>query len=833
MENNSPINRIKELRDLLNKYNHQYYVLSQPCISDFEFDKLMKELIDLEKENPEFFDINSPSQRVGSDISNEFNQVSHNYPMLSLDNTYSTDEIKSFIERINKNTSEIVNYVCELKYDGTSISLRYKNGALDKAITRGDGKLGDDVTANVKTIKSVPLQLSGDSFPEDFEIRGEIFMPYNVFNDLNYERKIKGQDPFANPRNAAAGTLKSKKSSVVSKRKLDCFLYYVPGEQLSENTHEDMLDRAKNWGFKISKHTKVCKSVEEINDFIEYWDVKRKDLPVPIDGIVIKVNQIKQQKELGYTSKSPRWATSYKFKAERVESQLLSIDYQVGRTGSITPVANLKPIHLAGTTVKRASLHNSDIIENLDLHYNDYLYVEKGGEIIPKIVGVNKEKREKDAEKVYFITHCPVCNTELTRKTGEANHYCPNDVSCKPQIRGRIEHFISRKAMNIDGLGSETIELLLNNNIISNIADLYNLPNIPEKLVGLERIIYPDKYEVSDISLDRIIYAFGIGYKTISNKECSLIAEYYKSLTAYSKCSLAELINIIGNAAKAKKILDYFNQAFNTVLEKLLKGEADEGGISLKYILYALNIDGLDLEVATKITSKYDYIIEIYKAHSEDIAKKCNIDIDLARNIKFFLSKSESFIKKINTLKTTSIQKKTVANIINGINKSKEIPFNKVLNAIGIRHIGETASNKLAAHFTNIDNIISASFDELIEVPDIGEQMANSLKDFFKDETNMSIVNSLKEYGLRMEMDEDTIKSDKLKDKKFVITGTLSESREFFKEIIIANGGSVVTSISKNTDYLLAGAKAGSKLDKANKLNVAVLSEDDFNALIS
>lgn len=832
MENNSPINRIKELRDLLNKYNHQYYVLSQPCISDFEFDKLMKELINLEKENPDLFDINSPSQRVGSDISNEFNQVSHNFPMLSLDNTYSTADINSFIDRINKNTSESVNYVCELKYDGTSISLRYKNGVLDKAITRGDGKFGDDVTANVKTIKSVPLQLSGDSFPEDFEIRGEIFMPYNVFNDLNYERKIKEQDPFANPRNAAAGTLKSKKSSVVSKRKLDCFLYYVPGEQLLENTHSDMLNKSKDWGFKISNHTKICKSIDEINDFIEYWDVERKHLPVPIDGIVIKVNQIKQQKELGYTSKSPRWATSYKFKAERVESQLLSIDYQVGRTGSITPVANLKPIHLAGTTVKRASLHNSDIIENLDLHYNDYLYVEKGGEIIPKIVGINKDKREKDAEKVYFITHCPVCNTELTRKEGEANHYCPNDVSCKPQIRGRIEHFISRKAMNIDGLGSETIELLLNNNIISNVSDLYNLPNIPEKLVGLERIIYPDKYEVSDIALDKIIYAFGFGYKTISNKECTLLAEYYKSLTAYSKGSLTEMTNVIGNASKAKRIIDYFNQPFKSNLEKLLKGEEDEGGISLKYILYALNIEGVDIETATKITSKYDYVIEICKEHSENIAKNCDININTAKNLKFYLSKNEAFVKKINILKTTSIQKKTVSNIITGINKSKEIPFNKVLNAIGIRHIGETASNKIAAHFNNIDNIISASFDELIEVPDIGEQMANSLMQFFKNETNMTIINNLRQYGLKMEMDESSIKSDKLKDKKFVITGTLSESREFFKEIIIANGGSVITSISKNTDFLLAGSKAGSKLDKANKLNVNIISEDDLKDLI-
>ncbi len=463
--------KIDKLRKQLHQYNYNYYVLSQPTISDYDFDMLLNELIDLEQKNPEFADENSPTQRVGSDINTEFKQVAHKYPMLSLGNTYSESELRDFETRIRKLIDGDISYVCEMKYDGTSISITYKNGKLVQAITRGDGVQGDDVTANVKTIRSIPLQLSGDNYPEEFEIRGEILMPFKVFNTLNKEREENNEAPFANPRNAASGTLKLQNSAQVAKRKLDCYLYYLLGKDIPEENHFDNLKMAHSWGFKTPEHIALCKNIDEVIDFINFWDKKRDTLPVPIDGIVIKVNSIAQQEELGYTAKSPRWAIAYKYKAERAATELLQVTYQVGRTGSITPVANLKPVQLAGTTVKRASLHNADIIQNLDLHNNDTVYVEKGGEIIPKIVGIDTSKRVSEAAPVAFITHCPECGCELVRTEGEANHYCPNDMGCPPQIKGRIEHFISRKAMNLDGLGQETIDLLYGENLIHNIAD--------------------------------------------------------------------------------------------------------------------------------------------------------------------------------------------------------------------------------------------------------------------------------------------------------------------------------------------------------------------------
>ena len=460
MNKKDALRRISQLREQLHKHNHNYYILSQPTINDFEFDMMMNDLLALENKFPEYADENSPSQRVGSDINLEFEQVAHQYPMLSLGNTYSEEDVRDFETRILKLTEEKIQYVCELKYDGTSISLKYKNGKLVQALTRGDGVQGDDVTINAKTIKSIPLSLQGDTYPDEFEIRGEIMMPFQVFEKLNIEREEQGESPFANPRNAASGSLKMQNSSVVAKRQLDCYLYYLLGKQLPVRDHYKNLELAKSWGFKISDDSKVCQSIDEVLDYIKYWDKAREELPVPIDGIVIKVNSLDQQEELGYTAKSPRWAISYKFKAERVATRLNSVVYQVGRTGSITPVANLDAVQLAGTVVKRASLHNADIIANLDLHLNDSVYVEKGGEIIPKIVGVDVDQRKSDAEKIVFIENCPECGTELIRLEGEANHYCPNSLLCPPQITGRIEHFIARKAMNIDGLGEETIELL-------------------------------------------------------------------------------------------------------------------------------------------------------------------------------------------------------------------------------------------------------------------------------------------------------------------------------------------------------------------------------------
>lgn len=825
--------QIENLRNKLRHHNHQYYVLNSPEISDFEFDTQLKELIQLEKAHPEYYDATSPSQRVGSDISNEFLQVKHNYPMLSLDNTYSIEEIQDFENRIKKITNEELEYVCELKYDGTSISLRYEKGILVQAITRGDGVQGDDVTANVKTIKSIPLQLMGEGFPDTFEIRGEIIMPFSVFNQLNEERAENNEDLFANPRNAASGSLKQQKSSVVAKRMLDCFLYYIPGEQLQGTSHWENLELAKSWGLKVPNDIKICKSIEEVLDFINHWDTERKHLSVPIDGIVIKVNSTKQQRELGFTAKSPRWATAYKFKAERLESRLLSVDFQVGRTGSITPVANLSPVHLAGTTVKRASLHNADIIEKFDLHHNDYVYVEKGGEIIPKIVGVNTEKRDTNAKKIIYITHCPECNTELIRGEGEANHYCPNYLNCKPQILGRIEHFISRKAMNIDGLGSETIDLLLSNGIISNIADIYNIPQMGDSLIGLEKVIYPKTFDVADIPLARIIYAFGIGLKSIPNTIAESLANHYKTLTAISLASIDEISTVIGDKTKATKIKEYFNTPFNELLYRLKEGEKIEGGISLEYILYSFNINGLTLDEARKITAHYDYIYDISKASTSELSETCDVSVDIANNLTKWLNDNNSIIKKLNTLKTYSIQQKSVKNLITSITKSKEIPFNRVLNALGIRHIGETASNNLASHFMSLDALISASIEELTDVPDIGEQMALSVVNFFAERKNMLIIEKLRAAGLNFVFEKQEALSDNLLGKSFVITGTLSKPREDFKVDIVAHGGKVISSLSAKTDYLLAGEKAGSKLTKAEKLGVKILSENEFNEMIN
>ena len=517
-------NRILQLQELIDKQNYNYYTLNQPVISDYEFDQLMNELMTLEKAFPQFADANSPSQRVGSDINREFIQVTHQYPMLSLSNTYTEGEVSDFVERVKKITIEMPELVCELKFDGTSISLIYENGQLIRAVTRGDGVKGDDVTVNVKTIKTIPLKLKGD-FPQRFEIRGEIVMPFSVFDELNREREEMGEPLFANPRNAASGTLKLQNSAVVATRKLDAYLYHVLGEEPPDDGHFELLDHARKWGFKTSEHARKCNNIKEVAAFLKEWDIRRKDLPVATDGVVIKVNSRQMQEELGFTAKSPRWAIAYKFQAERVSTTLLSVSYQVGRTGAVTPVANLEPVLLAGTTVKRASLHNADIIESLDLHQNDLVHIEKGGEIIPKIVGVDDQNRHPMNMKVQFITHCPECGTKLIRQEGEAAWYCPNDSGCPPQIKGKIEHFIGRKAMNIDGLGPETIELLYHNGLIKNIADLYHLQK--ENLVELERLGEKSAVRIlesietsKETPFERVLFALGIRYvgETVAKK---------------------------------------------------------------------------------------------------------------------------------------------------------------------------------------------------------------------------------------------------------------------------------------------------------------------------
>lgn len=656
--------QINELRRTLNLYNYKYYVENNPIVSDFEFDTLLRQLQELEAANPQFADPNSPTARVGSDLTSEFQSVEHTFPMLSLSNTYSLEELGEWIDRNEKEVGQ-TEYVCELKFDGTAISLTYENGRLLRAVTRGDGSRGDDVTANVRTIRSVPLVLNGDDYPDFFEIRGEIFMPYPSFERLNAERAEAGEQLFANPRNAAAGTLKQQQSQVVARRGLDCTLYQLAGNKLPCDTHSGNLDAARRWGFKISEHTAICSSREEIFDYINHWDVERKRLPFPTDGIVIKVNRDSVRRTLGYTSKAPKWAVAYKFKAEQATTRLLSIDYQVGRTGAITPVANLEPVQLAGTTVKRATLHNADQIELLDIRIGDMVYVEKGGEIIPKITGIDLSARQADCQPLEYITHCPECGATLVRYEGEAKHYCPNQNGCRPQILGRIVHFIRRKAMNIESLGEETVELLFENNLLQNIADLYDIK--AEQIATLPRL-----------------------------------------------------------------------------------GE------------------------------------------------------------------------------------KSAENIIQSINNSRQVPFHRVLFALGIRFVGETTAKYLAEHFRSLDAIQSATREELTEAEEVGEKIADAIIEYFADERNQQIIGRLREAGLQLTAKERTKASNALEGLTFVISGSFANhSRDELKALIDANGGKNLAAVSANTSYLLAGDKIGpAKLQKANKLGIKIISEDEFIAMI-
>jgi len=662
MNQNEAASRIAYLREELEKHNHNYYVLNNPTIDDYTFDQMLAELIGLETEFSEFFDANSPTQRVGSDLNQEFKQVTHKYQMLSLSNTYTEEEIQEFDQRARKLTDENFEYVCELKFDGVSISLTYEKGLLVKAVTRGDGEKGDDVTFNVKTIKSIPLRLKGD-YPDEFEIRGEILLPFSVFEMLNREREEIGEQPFANPRNAASGTLKMQNSSVVASRKLDAYLYYVLGDHLPDDGHLELLHHASQWGFKISEHTRKCKNVQEIFDFLHEWNVKRKELPVATDGVVIKINSTRIQQELGFTAKSPRWAIAYKFKAERVSTTLNSVSYQVGRTGAVTPVANLTPVLLAGTVVKRATLHNEDVIKSLDLHMGDTVFVEKGGEIIPKIVSVDLTGRHPMSEPVQFVERCPECNSLLIRQEGESAWYCPNETGCPPQIKGKMEHFISRKAMNIDGLGSETIELLFQKKLINDIADLYDLKQ--SDLVDLDRL-----------------------------------------------------------------------------------GE------------------------------------------------------------------------------------KSATRILDSLETSKQVPFERVLFALGIRYVGETVAKKLARDLKSIERIETASIEELTGVEEIGSKIAESLVNWFADARNKQLVDRLKSQNLRFEMksEQKEGQTDKLKGISIIISGTFERfSRDDLKAFIELNGGKNVTSISAKTNYLVAGENIGpSKLEKAQKLKIPIISEDDL-----
>lgn len=661
------IERIDFLRKELHRHNYNYYILNAPVISDQEFDKLMRELQDLETKHPEHFDPNSPTMRVGSDLNKNFVQVEHKYPMLSLGNTYSQAEVTDFYERVKKTLNEDFEICCEMKFDGTSISLTYENGELVRAVTRGDGTRGDDVTDNVKTIRSIPLVLNGTGYPQSFEMRGEILMPWMVFEALNKERELREEPLFANPRNAASGTLKSQNSAVVAARKLDSYLYYMLGENLPHDGHYENLQEAAKWGFKISHIMKKAHTLDEIFEFINHWDVERKNLPVATDGIVLKVNSLRQQKILGYTSKSPRWAIAYKFQAERELTKLLKVTFQVGRTGAVTPVANLEPVQLSGTIVRRASLHNADIIAALDLHLGDRVYVEKGGEIIPKITGVDVSSRIPGSPKVKFITHCPECGCKLTRFEDEAAYYCTNEY-CPPQIKGKIEHFISRRAMNIEWLGPETVDQFYKEGLIRDVADLYSL-------------------RVEDIyKLDRM-------------------------------------------------------------------GE------------------------------------------------------------------------------------KSAENIIRGIEKSKGVPYERVLFALGIRFVGETVAKIIAKAFTSIDQLAAANLNDLVHVDEIGIKIAQSIRLYFSNEKNQRLIERLKAIGLKLEADHTERNkplSSTLAGKSIVISGVFAKhSRDEYKALIEDHGGKNVGSISKKTTFILAGENMGpSKLEKAHLLHIPIVSENEFLKMI-
>ena len=661
--------KIEELREELHQHNYNYYILDEPSISDFEFDLKLKELQDLELAHPEFYDANSPSLRVGGGVTKNFPTVQHQFRMYSLDNSYDFNDLEDWENRILKTVeNEEVEFVAELKYDGASISILYENGELKQAVTRGDGFQGDEITNNVRTISDVPLKLKGD-FPNRFFIRGEIYLTKKNFEKINKSREEEGLDLFMNPRNTASGSLKMQDSAEVRKRSLSAVLYQYIAEEFPAETHWELLSKAKKWGFKVSEdQAKLCKNLEEVKNFINYWDKERHNLPFEIDGIVLKVNSLNQQKQLGYTAKSPRWAMAYKFKAEKVETELLSVSYQVGRTGAITPVANLKPVLLAGTTVKRASLHNEDIIKKLDLHDGDFVYVEKGGEIIPKIVGVNLEKRTLLQQPIEYIKNCPECRTELVKLEDQAIHFCPNETHCPPQVVGKMIHYVSRKALNIENLGSETIEQLYREKLIENVADFYTLKK--EQLLPLER--------------------------------------------------MAE---------------------------------------------------------------------------------------------------------------------KSAQNIIDGVEKSKQIPFEKVLYGIGIKHVGETVAKKLVKNFNTIEDLKNASVEELCQVEDIGEKIAISITEFFKNPENLLMIERLKTYGVQLKKGENTneVLSNALEGKTFLFTGKLSLfTREQAEEMVEKHGGKNISAVSKNLNYLVVGEKAGSKLKKAQEIGtIEILDEQQFLDLIN
>ncbi len=826
--------KISKLRKWLEEQNYRYYVLAQPIISDYEFDMKLKELERLEAEYPEFYDPDSPTQRVGSDLTKSFTQVNHKHSMLSLANAYSESEVTDFDNRVKKIVEEEPEYVCELKYDGSSINLFYEKGKLISAVTRGDGVKGDDVTANVRTIRSVPLKLRGNDYPESFEIRGEIVMPFEVFRELNRERQKMGEIPFANPRNAAAGTLKLQDPALVASRKLDIFFYAVLSNSLPFEGHFQNLKKAVEWGFKISEAIKLCKNKEEIFIYLKEWEIKRGDLPVATDGVVIKVNSLRLQELLGSTSKSPRWAIAYKYKAESVSTILRSVSYQVGRTGAVTPVANLDPVPIAGTIVKRASLHNEDIIKKLDLHIADKVFVEKGGEIIPKITGADPQNRHPMASPVIFITHCPECGTKLLRNEGEAIWYCPNAEGCPPQLKGKIEHFVSRDAMDIEGLGPETIGLLYDKKLLTDIPGIFELKNHSKQIIGLETIKLPEEQILEDhnkIPAERVLYSFK---GSPSLKICKLLIdkispEYLFEASPEYISGLLD-INIEESRAIHKFLHSY--EELKKIFKQLPESEMMFFPSSLLNILA-----GIDKEKAEEIERHYFYLYFIVKAGISGIATIKGIGLSDLEKTEAFLNDKNIDLQKLNHLNKVSIQKKTFNNLIESIEKCKKAPFEKVLYSLGIRFVGETTAKLLANSFITIDNLIKAGTDELLHINGIGEKIAESVINFFSEEKNISLIEKLKYHGLTFHIDSENITTNKtLEGITFVVTGNFGsgEIRNRLKKTIEEYGGKLVSGISKNVNFLLAGEKPGpEKIKKANDLNIKVIGKDEFEHLLS
>ncbi|MCF6213234.1 MAG: NAD-dependent DNA ligase LigA [Flavobacteriaceae bacterium] len=812
--------KIMELRAELRQHNYNYYVLDNPTISDYEFDIKLKALQDLEEQNPAFFEATSPTQRVGGEITKAFVTVTHKNRMYSLANSYSLADLKDWETRISKIIEGAISYTCELKYDGASINLVYEGGKLLRAETRGDGFQGDDVTANVRTIKSIPLVLQNDSL-SDFEIRGEIILPLDGFNKMNEERIEAGEEPYRNPRNTASGSLKLQDSAEVAKRPLDCLLYQIVGRNLPVETHFEALALAKASGFKIPKTIKLCHSIEAVFAFISEWDSKRHQLPYETDGVVIKVNNLQQQEELGYTAKAPRWAIAYKFKAERVVTVLNSITYQVGRTGAITPVANLEPVQLAGTIVKRASLHNADQIAKFDIRVGDTVFVEKGGEIIPKIVGVDLDKRPLDSKPTQYITHCPNCATELTRTEGDAKHYCPNEYGCPTQITGRIQHFISRKAMNIDGLGAETVELLYEKGLLKDYSDLYSLKE--EEIINLEKV--HDSSEAGlkfknrlQIKIEDSIFALGFG--NISRKLAEIISKKIKCIE-----ELLELDIFFENEIEIR-VFENFKLSFSERFELYKNSQYYrfpfiEGYISLEEFLFLKFYDESQSEGF--FNTAFEELLESIK--SIDFIDELRSNKKLVDNYKNF----GNTVTKISDRKIIGIREKGAENIIRGIENSKEITFEKVLFALGIRFVGETVAKKLVKHYKNIDALMEASFEDLILVDEIGEQIAKSVIEFFRVENNKHIIDRLRKIGLQFEMENNENETDKLKGLSFVVSGKFKLERNQLKQIIEINGGKNSTSLSKNTSFLIAGDKMGpAKKTKADKLGIKIITEEYF-----